>query len=138
MNFSLLRKILEHPHIMDTHDFAVLMVLAYHANESSECWPSMEVIAREARFANEDTARVVMKRLAQAEFFTVHRGHGRGNHNRYQLHLDRGKAIARKSRSRKGFMPIVSNEGDFAKGFLVPKPPVRKGISGYTRNKQYC
>ncbi len=92
MNFGQMRRIVEHPHLKGETNFAVLMVLAFHANEEARAWPSKPTIAREAR-VSERTADDVIARLEKANYLTVERGGGSKKTNSYLLHVERGTLV---------------------------------------------
>ena len=74
----------------DKSEVLVLVALADDADDTGgSCWPSLERIAARARMSVSGARRAV-QRLEQAELITVHRPdrQGRGQHNRYQLHLE--------------------------------------------------
>lgn len=66
----------------------VLLALADHADESGECWPSVDRVAEKARIKRRAAQRVIGK-LEDSGLIEVDRSrNGRGQTSRYTLHVE--------------------------------------------------
>jgi hypothetical protein len=108
----------------------ILLVLAEHANENWEAWPSLETIAAEANIS-ERMARYALRKLeSSGEIQVSKRGGGRSNSTVYRLTLpERGQPMV-----EKGAMgcPVSSQErGQYPSE--RGQPMVEKGAMGCPR-----
>lgn len=142
-----MRRIIEHPLLRGEANFAVLMVLAYHADQEGRAWPSKPTIAREARIS-ESTADSVVARLERAGYFTVERGGGSKKTNSYMLHVERGRTVEMPRKGKKQGeeqgkeppdswgdsgnqgAPVHEDQSPRQLGGLEGKPPDKYGVNG--------
>lgn len=117
------------PELSDRARHVGLVLYSYAHNETGECWPSFDTLAK-LTGKSLDTVRRGLNELKAAGFIQIKRGCGRGNQSHFVLKLpsEKGGTVAILNRERVATVPLKGS-----KSANPYKDELTQGTEAYAR-----